>query len=70
MNQREKINTRKIESGEKNKGMIQRLEMFIGMVKLAFEFVEVFVKAISVEDESSSAEMNYVAQTPYIGLLP
>lgn len=49
--------------------LIQSLEICVGMVNLAFEFVKVFVKAVGtvVVDED---ERNYVAQTPYIGLLP
>uniref|UniRef100_A0A3Q7ET07 Uncharacterized protein n=1 Tax=Solanum lycopersicum TaxID=4081 RepID=A0A3Q7ET07_SOLLC len=62
-----KIKTRKI---ERIKMVIQRLEICIGMVKLAFEFVAVFVKAVGSVISAEEEERNYVAQTPYIGLLP
>lgn len=54
---------------DNNNMMIQRLEICVGMVKLAIEFIQVFVKAVGTVI-SGEDQRNYVVQTPYIGLLP
>ncbi|CAN4107639.1 unnamed protein product [Withania somnifera] len=53
--------------------VIQRLGICIGMVKLVFEFIVIFIEAVGIvisQNDSSSAERNYVSIVPYIGLLP
>ncbi|KAK4740074.1 hypothetical protein R3W88_003771 [Solanum pinnatisectum] len=53
--------------------VIQRLEMCIGIMELVFEFIIVFIEAVSTvfcQNDTSPAERNYITAVPYIGLLP
>ncbi|CAN4112274.1 unnamed protein product [Withania somnifera] len=51
--------------------VIQRLEICIGMVKLVFDFIVLFIEAVDTvisQNDSTSAERNYRSIVPYIGL--
>ncbi|PSS02561.1 PHO85 cyclin-7 like [Actinidia chinensis var. chinensis] len=51
--------------------VIQRLEMLIEFLKLALEFVFVFVQAMGtvIQECSTNSESSYI-HLPYVGILP
>lgn len=51
--------------------VIQRLEIYIGLLKMVFQFMIDFVGAVGfVVNQTNSAASDYPIQVPYVGILP